>query len=165
MIYKVLTYPNPILKEIAKNVYDIDQNLIDHIKNLKETMNNFPFCSGLASTQVGDLRRVIVINANRFRKPPKHSHGELVLINPEIIKREGSLMFREGCLSVPSYTGNVERSLIIEVKAITEKGEEKIFTFEKEEAVLVQHEIDHLDGKLFLDHIKDPTNLFKRKNS
>lgn len=163
MIYDILVYPNNILKKKSEDVKHIDKNVINHINNLKETMYSKNFCTGLASPQVGILQNIIVIDATRFRKPPKSSHGLLVLINPKILKAEGSIIFREGCLSIPEYTANIQRYNFVSVKAFNEHEKEISLDFEGPEAVLFQHEFDHLQGMLFLDRLTSLDNLFKRK--
>ncbi|WP_459894365.1 peptide deformylase [Hydrogenobaculum acidophilum] len=163
LIYDILIYPNPILKEKSKDVGQIDDGIITHIENLKETMYSKDFCTGIASSQVGILKNIIVMDASRFRKPPKTHHGLLTLINPTIIKAEDSIIFREGCLSIPEYTANIQRYKYITIKALDEKENEIILDLEGPEAVLFQHELDHLNGVLFLDRLTSLDNLFKRK--
>jgi len=163
LIYEILTYPNPVLKEKSQDVDKIDDNIIKHIENLKETMYSKDFCTGVASSQVGILKNVIVMDASRFRKPPKHHHGSITLINPIILKAEESIIFREGCLSIPDYTANIQRFKYVSIKALDEKENLITLDLEGPEAVLFQHELDHLNGILFLDRLTSLDNLFKRK--
>lgn len=90
-------------------------------------------------------------------------HPRLVLINPEIVERDGEVTGREGCLSVPDYTGNVLRADAIRVQASNELGESREYHCHGFESRAIQHEIDHLDGKLFLDRVMSPRELFRRK--
>ena len=118
---------------------------------------------GIAAPQIGELYRIIVIDASKNKKCNNH-HGRMVLINPEILKWEGMLQFREGCMSVPDYTGNVNRARKVVVQYQNESFETTVIEAEEFEAVLLQHEIDHLDGVLFVDRIiSKRTDLFRRK--
>ncbi len=164
MIYNILVYPHPLLKKKSKDVEHIDGSIMNHINNLKETMYNMDFCTGIASSQVGVIQNIIVMDASRFRKPPKTHHGLLTLINPVILKAEETIVFREGCLSIPEYTANIQRYKFVNVRAFDENQKELILDFEGPEAVLLQHEIDHLNGVLFLDRLTSLDNLFKRKS-
>ncbi len=164
MIYDILVYPNELLKKKSEDIKKIDQFIIEHIENLKETMYAKDFCTGVASSQVGVLKNLIVMDASRFRKPPKSYHGFLVLINPIILKAEETIVFREGCLSIPEYTANIQRYKFISIKAFDQNEKELILDFEGPEAVLFQHELDHLNGILFLDRLSSLDNLFKRKS-
>lgn len=164
MIYDILTYPNELLKKKSEDIDNIDKSILEHIENLKETMYAKDFCTGIASSQVGVLKNLIVMDASRFRKPPKSHHGLLILINPVILKAAETMVFREGCLSIPEYTANIQRYKFVSVKAFDENEKELILDFEGPEAVLFQHELDHLNGILFLDRLTSLDNLFKRKS-
>ena len=118
---------------------------------------------GIAAPQVGRLERIIIVDVSS--KPKVSSHGCLYLINPEIIRQEGSRVGREGCLSVPDYTGNVARAIHITVNALDPSGKRHTYHMEGFEAIAVQHEMDHLDGLLFLDRlVSKRDSLFRRKN-
>ncbi|MGB9730894.1 MULTISPECIES: peptide deformylase [Calditerrivibrio] len=163
-VREVLTYPNPKLKEISEEVREIDDYVRSVITDLKDTMEDAGHSVGIAAPQIGELIRVIVVDPSKNPKCKEH-HGPNVMINPEIIKWEGLTQFREGCMSVPDYTGNVTRAEKILVQFLDENGEQKVFETEGFEAILIQHEIDHLDGVLFIDRIiSKRTDLFKRKN-
>jgi peptide deformylase len=104
------------------------------------------------------------VDATRSVRHSAAAHGRFLLFNPEIVARQGEQTFREGCLSVPEYTGNVRRAARITVRALRLDGEPVEVTAEGFEAVVFQHELDHLDGVLFLDRIADvKTDLFRRK--
>jgi peptide deformylase len=162
-ILEILVFPNPILKRISTPVAKVDDSLRDFISDLEETMRNGPGGVGIAAPQVGRMERIVIVDVSSKRKVS--SHGCLYLINPEIINQEGSQVGREGCMSVPDYTGNVARATNITVKALDLAGETKTYFIEGFEAVAVQHEMDHLDGLLFLDRlVSKRDSLFRRKN-
>ncbi|MCS6875965.1 MAG: peptide deformylase [Aquificaceae bacterium] len=160
----VITYPDERLKVPSVEVVSFDEELQKFVEDLVYTMKTSPGCVGLASPQVGVHKRIVVVDTSASKhKENKVSHGLLVLVNPVIVQREGEFVVREGCLSVPDYTGNVKRHYWIRLQAMNEKG--KLVELETEgfEAVVIQHEIDHLDGKLFLERLVSPKDLFKRK--
>jgi len=162
-VREVLTYPNPKLKEVSEEVKEIDDYVRSVIQDLKDTMESSGHSVGIAAPQIGELIRLIAIDHSKNPKCQEH-HGPSVMINPEIIKWEGLTQFREGCMSVPDYTGNVTRAEKIVVQFLDENGEPRVIETEGFEAILIQHEIDHLDGVLFIDRIiSKRTDLFKRK--
>ncbi len=162
-VREVLVYPNPVLKEVAEDVKEVDDKIKSVIQDLIDTMEDSGHSVGIAAPQIGELYRIIVIDASKNKKCDNH-HGRMVLINPEILKWEGMLQFREGCMSVPDYTGNVNRARKVVVQYQNESFETKVIEAEEFEAVLLQHEIDHLDGVLFIDRIiSKRTDLFRRK--
>jgi peptide deformylase len=123
----------------------------------------------LAAPQIGVLERVAVVDISRDRrkKPrPGTSHGLIVLVNPEIISSEGLQIPREGCLSIPHLLADVRRAEKVCLRTLGENGEERTFDVEGFEALAVQHEVDHLNGKLFLDRVANvKTDLFRRQVS
>lgn len=155
---EILKYPDPVLKETSLEVNHIDSSIRDFIKDLVLTMKESPGV-GLAAPQVGKLLRIITVDVT-----PKHpGHGLLILINPKIISAKGGKMGREGCLSVPEYTANITRAEEVTIKGLGEDGSEALITSRGFEAVAVQHEVDHLDGILFIDRITNmKRDLFKR---
>jgi len=168
----VLTYPDSRLKTISAPVTEFTPKLYAFIRSLEDTMRAGPGGVGIAAPQVGHFQRIAIIDVSA-RKPsrkelkqgtlPKH-HGRLVLINPEILSWEGHEVGREGCMSVPDYTGNVIRAQKIQLLAHDEHGLEHEYEMEGYEARVVQHEMDHLDGLLFLDRLVSRRHdLFKRK--
>lgn len=163
-VLDILTIPDDRLKQISEPVSVFDQALAVFVENLEETRQQGPAAVGIAAPQVGHFQRIAIVDCSRTRKPVPN-HGNLVLINPEITHWEGYEMGREGCLSVPDYTGNVIRATHIKLKAQDVSGEEREFEMEGYEARAVQHEIDHLDGMLFIDRVVSRrTDLFQRKN-
>ena len=161
-VLKILTFPDERLKQVAEPVTDIDEKLLTFIKELEETMRSGPGSVGIAAPQVGCLKRLAIIDVSS--KPDIKSHGRLVLINPEILSWEGYAVGREGCMSVPDYTGSVIRAERIKLSAMDETGDEQEYDMEGFEARAVQHEVDHLDGLLFLDRLVSKRgDLHKRK--
>lgn len=150
-VLDVLTYPNPDLKREALPVTDFGEDFQTFVDDLIETMRKSAGGVGIAATQVGELKRVVVVDVSS-KKNIKH-HGFMVLVNPEITDWKGYASGREGCMSVPDYIGTVIRAKKIHLKAQDRFGEPHEYDMEGYEARAVQHEIDHLDGKLFLDRL------------
>lgn len=162
-ILEILTLPDDALKRVSEPVSVFDDELRAFIADLEETRVNGPAAVGIAAPQVGYFKRVVILDCSHTRKPVPN-HGHLILVNPEITHWEGYEMGREGCLSVPDYTGNVIRATRIHLSASDPQGEAMEFDMEGYEARAAQHEIDHLDGMLFVDRVVSRrTDLFKRK--
>jgi len=146
MILDILKYPDKRLRTIAKPVVSVDESIRQQVKDMFETMYEAPGI-GLAATQVNFHQRIIVIDISDQCNEP------ICLINPEVIEKSGEIQWEEGCLSVPDYYENVIRANDIKVQALNQHGE----TFELEASemlsVCIQHEIDHLDGILFVDYL------------
>lgn len=164
-VLDIITYPDARLKQIADEVKTFDSKLSGFIKDLEETMAAGPGGVGIAATQVGVMQRIVIVDVSNYPKIKKAKHhGHLILINPEIIDWQGMKKGREGCMSVPDFTGNVIRAESIVLNALDENGKQREYEMEGFEARAVQHEIDHLDGLLFLDRLVSRRNdLFKRK--
>lgn len=161
-VLEILTYPDPRLEEVAQPVECFDDGLRTFIDALEETRRDGPGAVGIAAPQVGKGLRIVIVDIST--KPKHPNHGHLVLINPEITEWEGFGVGREGCLSVPDFTGNVIRAERITLEASDPHGERRQYRCEGFEARAVQHEIDHLDGLLFLDRLVSRRNdLFRRK--
>ncbi len=161
---EILTYPDERLKKVSEEVKDFGKEFQKFTDNLIYTMYNSPGGVGIAAPQVNKHIQTIIIDASEYKhKKNKLNHGLMVLSNPKIIDKEGEIIIREGCMSVPDYTGNVKRYNWIKVEALDRNG--NIITFDTEgfEAVVIQHELDHLKGKLFIERITSPKDLFKRK--
>jgi len=162
-VREVLTYPNPLLKEVAEDVTEMNDKVRQVVQDLKDTMDDAGHSTGIAATQIGEMYRIIAIDPGKNKKCENH-HGKQIMINPEIVKWEGMKQFREGCMSVPDYTGNVNRAEKIVVHYLNEDMEKKVIECDGFEAILIQHESDHLDGILFIDRvISRRTDLFRRK--
>lgn len=163
MILKVATIPNPILKTLAKPVADISQDILNFIEDLTETVYSHKNCVGIAAPQVERSLQIAVIDVSNYPKPFKN-HGKIILINPIIMKSEGSRLGREGCLSVPEFTGNVTRKENITIQYLDICGNCVTLDTEGFESVVLQHEIDHLNGIVFLDRVTSlKTDIFRRK--
>jgi peptide deformylase len=164
-IQSILCYPHPALKKVCHSVDKIDSSIHNLIEDLLDTMRAGPGSVGVAAPQIGVLLRVCVIDVSNSRNGKDNNHGLLQMINPVITARNGSAVMREGCMSVPDYTGDVERSTEITIRFDEPDGSTREFTATGFEAVAIQHEMDHLDGLLFLDRITSvKTGLFRRKN-
>jgi len=144
----ILEYPDPRLRTRAQPVTRFDAALGTLIDDMFETMYAAPGI-GLAATQVDVHKRLIVIDLSKEHDEP------LVLINPEILAREGEANTEEGCLSVPGIFDEVKRAAKVRVRAHDRNGEVFERDFEDILAVCIQHEMDHLDGKLFVDYLSD----------
>ena len=121
---------------------------------------------GIAAPQIGAIFRAAVVDVSKSKLGKKQeNHGLLQMVNPEIIEHEGSQIVREGCMSVPDYTGNVTRSESIVVQFLDQNQQLQVIRSEGFEAIAIQHELDHLDGLLLLDRVSSlKTGLFRRKN-
>lgn len=161
-ILEILKYPDPRLKQESRPVEHFDDALRAFVQDLEETMRAGPGGVGIAAPQVGRFERIVIVDVSS--KPKIRHHGRMVLINPEITEWNGFAVGREGCMSVPDYTGNVIRAERIRLEALDEFGNAVAYDCEGYEARAVQHEIDHLDGLLFLDRLVSRRNdLFRRK--
>ncbi len=158
----ILRLPNPLLREKSKKVESMNAEIKSLCAKLKEQVYINKGCVGIAAPQTGSLRRIVVVDASAGRKKCEN-HGLIEMINPVIIRAEGSSINREGCLSVPEYTGNVERADSVAIKYLDLKGEERLLEASGFEAVIFQHEIDHLEGILFPDRVVSNRDLFLRK--
>lgn len=161
-VLDILKYPDEALKQISQPVGSFDNELQTFLTILEETMRAGPGGVGIAAPQVGDFRRIAIVDVSA--KPKIKHNGCMILINPEIKTWEGMKVGREGCMSVPDYTGNVIRATEITLQAFNAQGELLDYECQGYEARAVQHELDHLDGLLFLDRlVSRRTDLFKRK--
>jgi peptide deformylase len=161
-ILEILKLPDPRLKQVSEPVESFDGALRDFVADLEETRQAGPAAVGIAAPQVGCFQRIVIVDVSGRPKTP--NHGYLVLVNPEIVHWEGYAIGREGCLSVPDYTGNVIRATGIRLKAQDVDGEIHEYSMEGFEARAVQHELDHLDGLLFVDRVVSRrTDLYRRK--
>lgn len=144
----ILEYPDPRLRTVAKPVKAVDERIRTLASDMLETMYDAPGI-GLAASQVNVHERVIVVDISEEQDEPH------VFINPEYEKLGGDIEYQEGCLSVPGYYEKVTRSDKIHVKALNAEGEPFELVAEDLLAICIQHEIDHLDGKLFVDYLSN----------
>jgi peptide deformylase len=160
----ILLYPDPVLKAVCAPVDTLDASIDALVQDLIDTMLAAGHSVGVAAPQIGSTRRVVVIDVSKSKLGRDNNHGLLVMINPEILEREGQETMREGCMSVPDYTGNVTRAESIVVQFLDHAGREQVIRASGFEAVAIQHEFDHLDGLLFLDRVSSlKTDVFRRK--
>lgn len=163
-ICEILIYPDERLKTMCAPVANLDAGVDTLIQNLVDTMLASGHSVGVAAPQIGDLRRVAVVDVSRSKLGRDNNHGLLTMVNPEIISHSGQKVMREGCMSVPDYTGNVTRAEEIIIEFLDQDGSERVIRASGFEAVAIQHELDHLDGLLFLDRVSSlKTDVFRRK--
>jgi len=151
-VLQIRTLPDPVLRQKAKKVGSIDGSVQKLIDDMIETMRAVHGV-GLAAPQVGVPLRIAVIEMP----------GEEVttLINPEIVKRQGERVLEEGCLSVPGYRGEIKRAVTVKVKALDRQGKQIRIKGEGLLAEALEHEIDHLNGTVYVDHVEEPDKLFE----
>lgn len=164
MIKKILTFPDPKLREISQPVQVFGPEVKKLAEDLIETMYDAKGI-GLAAPQVGELVRMVVIDTRpKDEKGRRYKYEEmteleaavpqpLILVNPEVVKGVGKTTFDEGCLSIPGYYETVERFDYIEMKAFDVNGKEFLVKTDGLLAICMQHELDHLEGTLFVDHL------------
>jgi len=145
-ILEILVYPDERLRTVAKPVEKVDESIRQLVKDMTETMY-YANGIGLAATQVNVHQQIIVMDLSEERNEPR------VLINPKVVEQDGEQVYDEGCLSVPEYYAPVKRAENIKITALDEQGE--IYELEADGllAVCIQHEMDHLAGKVFVDYL------------
>ncbi|HYA88481.1 MAG TPA: peptide deformylase [Nitrospirota bacterium] len=159
---EIRIYPDPVLRNKTARVEKIDSSLDRLIEDMVETMHAAPGV-GLAANQVGVALQLAVIDLSS-RENEEQRHPLLVIINPEVLSMEGSITEEEGCLSIPDYVEKVKRAVRVKVRAQDRTG--KLFEIEADGllAKALQHEIDHLNGQLFVDHLSPlKKNIFRRR--
>ncbi|MFA4844134.1 MAG: peptide deformylase [Candidatus Margulisiibacteriota bacterium] len=149
MARKILKFPNPKLRLKAKPVKKLTPAIVKLIDEMTLIMHLAPGV-GLAAPQVGKSLRVIVVDVGP---------GPIALVNPELLKKSGHQIFTEGCLSLPGVEAPVERAAEVEVRGLDRDGQEIVVTAEGLLATVFQHEIDHLDGFVFIDRVKNPATI------
>ena len=159
MRFDIVQYPDPILRKKAKDVEAVDKEVLKLLDDMAETMYDAPGI-GLAAPQIGKPLKVIVADISS-----RGEKGELIkLINPCIVHAEGEDVLTEGCLSIPGFSEEVKRATKVVVRGINEEGKEVEIVAEGLLARVFQHEIDHIEGRLFIDRLsKLKRELLKRK--
>jgi len=152
-ILPIQVFPAAVLKKKAKRVKHIDSQVQKLVRDMLETMHAVPGRIGLAAPQVGVPLRVIVIGVPEAE--------DIVLINPEIVRRKGERVIDEGCLSLPGFFAQVTRSESVTAKGLDQNGKEMRIKAEGLLAQALEHEIDHLNGTLYIDHLESIENLQK----
>lgn len=150
-VLSIRILPDPILRQKSKRVKTINRSIQRLIADMRQTLHAAPGRVGLAAPQVGTLLRVIVIGL------PEEE--DIVLINPEIVRRSGQCLLTEGCLSIPGYFGEVKRAEVVTAKGLDPKGKKIRIKASELLAQVLQHEIDHLNGVLYIDHLEKRDNL------
>lgn len=162
-ILPIRIFPDPVLQTATHPLLTVTPQTVRLIDDLIETMRHHPRCVGLAAPQVGSRARLAVVDVTGHPKGAGGC-GLMVLVNPQIVGSEGRILQREGCLSVPDLTGNAQRAARVQVRALDRDGKPWTRWCEGFEAIAVQHELDHLDGKLFLDRVANfKTDVFRRQ--
>lgn len=161
-IRPVLRLPDHLLKTPAALVDRIDDRARGLAADLVDTMRASPACVGLAAPQIGVSLRAFVIDVTGHRKA-RSCHGEVVLFNPSLLHARGPMVAREGCMSVPDLTGDVRRATSVVIQGQTVAGALRVITCDAFEARAMLHELDHLDGLLFLDRVVSHDAVFRRK--
>lgn len=155
--------PDPILKRPTHSIERITPPVERLIEEMIATMRHHPRCVGLAAPQIGRSLRLAVMDASVHPNTTQH-HGLLVLINPELEAAEGVVVQREGCLSIPDFTANVRRATHVRLRTTDRRGNQQVYELEEFEAIVAQHEVDHLNGRLFLDRVANlSTDVFRRQ--
>ena len=156
---EIYTYPDPILKKKAEPVVNIDGDIQDLIDNMSKLMYQASGI-GLAANQVGIPKRVFIFDINYKEK----GRDLTVLINPMIVLAEDRVLSEEGCLSIPDFNSKINRKKYIKAQGVDRNGKPIDIEAEDLAAICIQHEIDHLNGTLILDHVSHlKRNLYKRK--
>jgi peptide deformylase len=152
-VLEIRTLPDPILRRKAKRVTRIDASVQKLIDDMLDTVRAGSNRAGLAAPQVGVPLRVAVIEL-----PEEET---IVLINPEVVKKEGERTVQEGCLSIPGYVGEIKRAVTVKVKAQDRQGKPFRIKAQGLLAQALEQEIEHLDGVLYIDHLDSPGELFE----
>jgi peptide deformylase len=158
----VLALPDHRVKQPSAPVAAIDGVARALAVDLVDTMRASPACVGLAAPQIGVLLRAFVIDVTGHKKA-RSCHGEVVLFNPEVLVAHDPVVAREGCMSVPELTGDVARATTVVMRGLTPEGTERVVHADAFEARALLHELDHLDGFLFLDRVVSADAVFHRK--
>jgi peptide deformylase len=164
-VRRVLSLPDPRLKTVASSATrsgQLDDAAGPLALDLLDTMRASPACVGLAATQIGVALRAFAVDVSGHHKALS-CHGGFVLFDPELVETRGSVLAREGCMSVPSLTGDVIRHDTIVVRGLSLEGSQRVITADAFEARAIQHELDHLNGFLFLDRISSGDAVFRRR--
>ena len=161
-VLPVVRLPDPILTRPSEAVGELDDAARRLAVDLVDTMRASPACVGLAAPQIGVARRAFVVDVTGHRKA-RSCHGTVVMFDPRLVSYEGAELAREGCMSVPDLTGDVARPTSVVVAGTAPDGSELRIEADAFEARAFLHELDHLDGRLFLDRVPGPAAVFQRR--
>lgn len=153
-VLPIRTVPDPVLREKTKRIKTIDSSVKRLIADMQETLHAEDGRAGLAAPQIGSSLRITVISVPEVEE-------DIVLVNPEIVRRKGERIVTEGCLSIPGYYGELTRAETVTAKGLDANGKEIRIKGEGLLAQALEHEIDHLDGILYIDHIETPDKFWK----
>ena len=154
-VLPIRTLPDPVLRHKTKRVSTIDKSVKKLIADMRETLHAEPGRVGLAAPQVGVSLRVTVICL------PGEGEKDVILVNPEVVRRKGERLISEGCLSIPGYVGDVLRAESVTVKGLDLAGKPVRIKAEELLSQALEHEIDHLNGVLYIDRMENPDTLRK----
>jgi len=154
-VLPIRTVPDPVLRNKTKRVNSIDKSIKKLIADMRETLHADPGRVGLAAPQIGVSLRLAVICL------PEEGEKDIILINGEIVRRKGQRLVTEGCLSVPGYIGEITRSESVRVKGRDQNGKEIRIKADDLLAQALEHEIDHLNGVLYIDYLESMDKLYK----
>jgi len=157
----ILTLPDERLRKTSRVVENFDASLKDLFEEMEQLMLEGPGGVGIAAPQLGELLQAVIVDCSLGQRPCKNN-GRLWMVNPEIITCSGEVLGREGCLSVPEWVAMVPRAKRIEVKYDDVFGQSHAFTTSAFEARVIQHELDHLKGVLFVDRVVSTHDLVRR---
>ena len=158
----VLALPDPFLQRPSAKVGTVDGDALALAADLLDTMRARPACVGLAAPQIGVGLRAFAIDVSGHRKA-RSCAGELVLFDAELVSAATPEVAREGCLSIPDLTGDVARATQVVVRGVGVDGAERVVEADAFEARALLHELDHLDGFVFLDRVASPHAVYRRK--
>ena len=158
----VRLFPDPVLTGACAPIGEIDDDALALAADLLDTMRGASHSVGVAAPQIGVARRAFCVDVTDHPKA-RSCHGEIVLFDPVVVARAGSEIGREGCMSVPDLTGDVSRSSTLVVRGLGLDGVERHLEVDAFEARAIQHELDHLDGLLFLDRVGARNRVYRRR--
>jgi peptide deformylase len=162
LIREVRLFPDPVLSTACEPIGEIDDDALALAQDLLDTMRGSSHSVGVAAPQIGVARRAFCFDVTGHPKAGS-CHGEVVLFDAVILERDGAAIGREGCMSVPDLTGDVTRAERLVVRGMGSDGEERTLEVDAFEARAVQHELDHVDGLLFLDRVTARDRLHRRR--
>jgi peptide deformylase len=161
-VRQVVRLPEAILTRVAVPVHDVDAAARALAADLVDTMRASPACVGIAAPQIGVGLRAFVVDVTGHRRA-QSCHGTVVLFNPVVVAARAPMVAREGCMSVPDLTGDVARATDLVIRGLGPDGDERVLQVDAFEARAMLHELDHLDGRTFLDRVVDHDAVFRRK--
>ena len=158
---EIITLPHPLLRQEAEKVENIDAITMGYIQDLECAMTAGKGTVGIAAPQISVMKCIAIVDCSLAQRPCQH-HGRLVMINPVLTKMQGEVMGREGCLSVPEWVATVPRARMVIVQYLDINGVHCELAVSGFEARVIQHEIDHLNGILFIDHVLRTKDMVRR---